>query len=321
MRILALVPGGIGDQILFFPTLDHLKHNYSQAQIDVAVEPRAKGAYRVSDAVHSVLSFDYENRNGPADWSNFIGSVREREYDAVIASGRDPLVGPLLWLMGIPKRVGYAGRWGQWFLTDPVPLKPKQYIAHMYHDLLQGLGIHTPCPELTVQIPVVDQEWAQAEQQRLGLGSSQDYLIIHAGSSRLAQQEGIDRLYSIAGWQAVLQGIKERYPQLSILVIQSPGSTTWTQELTPIYPNLEVLIPQNIGQLAAIIEGAKGMLCTDSAAMHLGVAVQTKVVAMFGSTDPEKLLPKKAHCTGLKSPTGKMADIPPIQIVEQIEID
>ena len=41
MRILALVPGGIGDQILFFPTLDDLKQSYRESQIDVIVEPRS----------------------------------------------------------------------------------------------------------------------------------------------------------------------------------------------------------------------------------------------------------------------------------------
>ena len=41
MRILALVPGGIGDQILFFPTLENLKTQYPNSTIDVMVEPRA----------------------------------------------------------------------------------------------------------------------------------------------------------------------------------------------------------------------------------------------------------------------------------------
>jgi len=52
MRILALVPGGIGDQLLFFPTLESLKNQYPQAAIDVIVEPRAKSAYRVCPYVH-----------------------------------------------------------------------------------------------------------------------------------------------------------------------------------------------------------------------------------------------------------------------------
>ena len=58
MRVVALIPGGIGDQILFFPTLDDLKRIYPDAQIDVVVEPRSKGAYRVSKSIHEVLLFD-----------------------------------------------------------------------------------------------------------------------------------------------------------------------------------------------------------------------------------------------------------------------
>jgi ADP-heptose:LPS heptosyltransferase len=48
MRIVALVPGGIGDQILFFPTLDNLKRSLPSAHIDVVTEPRSKAAYQVS---------------------------------------------------------------------------------------------------------------------------------------------------------------------------------------------------------------------------------------------------------------------------------
>ncbi|NEO28783.1 MAG: glycosyltransferase family 9 protein, partial [Kamptonema sp. SIO4C4] len=55
MRILALVPGGIGDQILYFPTLATLKQQYPDAAIDVLVEPRAKAAYRVCQNVNEVL--------------------------------------------------------------------------------------------------------------------------------------------------------------------------------------------------------------------------------------------------------------------------
>ena len=77
MRILALVPGGIGDQLLFFPTLESLKNQYPQAAIDVIVEPRAKSAYRVCPYVHEVLLFDFKDRNGLADYLNLLGIIRD----------------------------------------------------------------------------------------------------------------------------------------------------------------------------------------------------------------------------------------------------
>jgi len=45
------------------------------------------------------------------------------------------------------------------------------------------------------------------------------------------------------------------------------------------------------GKLAAMIAGANLILCTDGAPMHLAVAVQTYTIALFGPTEPQKLLP------------------------------
>ncbi len=180
MRVVALVPGGIGDQILFFPTLDDLKRYYPDAQIDVVVEPRSKAAYRVSKSVEEVLAFDFKDRNSLADWSNLVGAIRDREYDVAIAVEQSWLISLLLWLTGIPKRIGYQGK-GSVFLTDSVPFKPSQYAAAVYHDLLQALGIKTPVPELAVSVPKPDIEWGQKEQKRLGVHET-GYILIYGGS-------------------------------------------------------------------------------------------------------------------------------------------
>ena len=88
MYVVALVPGSIDNQILFFATLDDLKRYYPHAQIDVIVEPKSKAAYRVSKSVHDVLTFDYKDRNSLADWSNLVGMIRDREYDVAIIVGQ-----------------------------------------------------------------------------------------------------------------------------------------------------------------------------------------------------------------------------------------
>ena len=101
MRIVALVPGGIGDQILFFPTLNDLKRYYPEAQLDVVVEPRSQGAYRVCKVVRDTIPFNFKDRNSLADWGNFVGVIRDREYDVALSLGQRGGVGLLLWLTGI----------------------------------------------------------------------------------------------------------------------------------------------------------------------------------------------------------------------------
>jgi ADP-heptose:LPS heptosyltransferase len=316
MRVVALVPGGIGDQILFFPTLDDLKRSYPNAQIDVVVEPRSKAAYRVSKSVENVLTFDFKDRNSLADWANLVGMIREHEYDVAIALGQSWLVGLLLWLTGIHTRIGYQGK-GSPFLTNPVPLRSQQYAAVMYHDLLQGLGINAPTPELTINVPKPDIEWTDAEQKRLAIKES-GYILIHGGSSQLAKVKGLDKIYPVENWQQIVQQFQYKQPDMPIVVIKGPDDQEFVDSLKEIAPDIRITSPEDIGKLAAMIAGANLMLCTDSAPMHLSVAVQTYTIALFGPTEPAKLLPKSDRFLAIKSPTGKMSDISPKTVLEKI---
>ena len=290
MRTLALVPGGIGDQILFFPTLDDLKRYYPTAEIDVIVEPRSKGAYRVSGSVNEVITFDYKGRNGLADFGNLLGIIRDREYDVVIALGRRWSIGLLLWMTGIPIRIGYQANLGRWFFNNTVPLETEQYAACMYHDLLKGLGINSPCPKLAVRVPKQDLDWATGEQQRLGT-TERGYILIHGGSSRLAQAKGIDNIYPVQKWQQILEDIEQKQPNLPIVLLQEPEDEEWISAMMQSVPELKVTSPGDVGKLAAMIAGANLMLCTDSAPMHLAVAVGTYTIALFGPPSTYRIDP------------------------------
>jgi ADP-heptose:LPS heptosyltransferase len=316
-RVLALVPGGIGDQILFFPTLDDLKRQIPDVELDVVVEPRAVSAYSVSASVQRVIPFNFKGQNGPADWLNLLGEVREQEYDAVLSLGTSWTVGFLMWLMRIPVRVGYTTGKGSFLLTHAVLLNRDQYAAVMYHDLLQGLGLTSPCPTLAIHLSLGDRDWANQELQSLEVGNS-GYLLIHGGSSQLALKKGINKIYPVEGWQKVIREFEHRQPEQSIVLVQGPEDADWVAQMLLQSPQLKVTTPKDIGKLAAMIAGANMMLCTDSAPMHLCVAVQTFLIALFGPTDPQKLLPPSDRFIGIKSPTGEIADIPPALIVEKI---
>ncbi|MBC6433099.1 glycosyltransferase family 9 protein [Nostoc sp. HG1] len=316
MRVVALVPGGIGDQILFFPTLDDLKRNYPNAQIDVVVEPRSKAAYRVSKSVHEVLTFDFQDRNSLADWGNLVGTIRDREYDVAIAVKQNWLMGLFVWLTGITTRIGYQGK-GAVFLTNAVPFKPSQYAAAVYHNLLQPLTIKTPVPELAVNVPKTDIDWAEKEQKRLGVHET-GYILIHGGSGQLSQAKELDKIYPVDKWHQIIQNFQEKQPDLPVVVVKGVDDEQFVRSLLGSSPNIKVTAPDDIGKLTAIIAGANLMLSTDSAALQLSVAVQTYTIALFGPTDPAKLLPKNDKFLAIESPTGKTADVSPNEVLEKI---
>ena len=313
MRILALVPGPIDEQILFFPTLEDIKRQYAQAAIDVIVEPRAKAAYRVCQHVHEVLTFDYKDKISLADYLNLLGTIRDREYDAVLSLSQDWAIELLLWLNGIPVRVGYKTN-KSWFLSNPVPLKIEQYAAYMYHDLLPGMGIQSPCPELKVTVPKADIDSVEAAQKQLEIKDS-GYILIYDNSGSSTEPES----YPLPQWQRIVEDIQRKQPDIPVVLLESWQNGSWIAQMKQACPTLKKISPPDIGKLAASIAGANLMLCTDSTPMYLSVAVGTYTIALFGSTNAKKRLPPNSdRYLGIQSPTKSIADIQPETILHQI---
>ncbi|MGB3614351.1 MAG: glycosyltransferase family 9 protein, partial [Elainellaceae cyanobacterium] len=82
--------------------------------------------------------------------------------------------------------------------------------------------------------------------------------------------------------------------------------------------NIKVTQPDDIGKLAAMIAGANLMLCTDSAPMHLAVALKVYTLALFGPTDPALLLPNDDKFVAITSDSDRMADISPETVLKQV---
>lgn len=287
-RILALVPGGVGDQLLFFPTLTTLKQVYPNADIDVVIEPRAASAYKLCTRVHNTIKFDFKANNSLADIGNLLGTLRDYNYDAVLSLGTKWSVRFLLWLTGIPVRVGYEGQ-ANFLLTNTVPLNPDQYAARMYHDLVKGLGINVPCPPIQLNLAKADLDWAKQTQTKMNLTNG--YVLLHGGSSQLAIDKGIYKIYPAHQWAEVIRTIQPKLGNLPVVAVQGPEDRQFVAELTRELPQVPIVSPPDLGKLSALIAGANLFLCTDSAPMHIGVAVGTAMVVLFGPTDPAKLLP------------------------------
>lgn len=305
MQVVALVPGGISEQILFFPTLDDLKQNYPEAEIDVIVEPRAKSAYRLSKSVNDVLTFDYRDRNSPADWANLLGVLRDRGYEAVLTTGQSGTISLLLWLSGIPTRVGYGKKRG-FFLTQAVPRQSDQYLAATYHDLLKGLDINTPCPELGLRISGADQDWANAERNKLGLNGG--YVLI---------DDDLE-LYPLESWQKVIQDLQQKQPDLPVVILQDLEDRSFVSTLVERCPGLKVTKTGDVGKLAAMVAGANLLICTEGTAMHLAVALQVYTLVLSGQTSAANLLPEADKFLSVHAASGQLTEISPEQVLQKV---
>ncbi|PZO54538.1 MAG: glycosyltransferase [Phormidesmis priestleyi] len=326
MRILALIPGGISDQLLFFPALEAIKKAYPKAEIGVVAEPSAIAAYRVSKIVNTVIPFAFSaNNNSPSDWANLLGIIRDREYEVAITTHLKWNQGLLLWLSGVPTRVAYSSTTAPWFYTATVPEPPAStYLADSYRKLLSAIGIEpspsAPTIQPNINVPEADISWANALRDRLNLKNG--YVLMYPGPATDQSPSAEKATYPIQSWQTLISDFRAKQPELPVVLLQTEESVAQVSALKSSDSGLLIATANNLGQSAAMVAGADLLLTPDSPIMQLAIALKVFTLGLFGTQSPEAMLPlaqgEETRFIGIPSPTNSVADIAPETILKKV---
>jgi lipopolysaccharide heptosyltransferase II len=312
-RLLAINFGGLGDEVLFLPTLRTIRTAHPSWHITLLTEPRAKSISDVTNVIDANIVFDIKKKPlVPADYWELVRLLRSGHYDVVLSSGSSPPVSMLLFLSGIPERVGFGSNAvAKLLLTNPVPLNRSQHAVRMYHDLVKGLGLPAECgaPEVHVEQTNVEKMSAL-----LGTKSGAKTILLHPGTSRLAIEKGIIKNWDPQNWAELIRKFLGD-GNFKVVLAGGPDDQDSIEQITTLLksgsPSVDLSHPQfllaygkttSLKDLVALIQLSDVIVCVDSAPMHLAVGLNKPTVAMFGPTDPAKLLWPDPRFTALRDP-------------------
>jgi ADP-heptose:LPS heptosyltransferase len=318
-KLLAINFGGIGDEVLFLPTLQTIRDHAPDASITLLLEPRSRSVAELTELVDNVITFDIKKRPlAISDLLDLLALIKEGGYDCVVSSGSSPMVAGLLFLSGIRERVGYgASALGRLLLTQPVPLRRKQYAASMYHDLAIGFleqqRLAPPVvpkedliPRVTLRSDCLDRMTEFLKKKNIDASKrsqNSKLILMHPGTSRLATEKGIFKTWPTDSWIDLLFLIakeNEKKPPADRDVVVLAGGPDDKEIIADILTKAGDQLPhlvsaygetKSLADLAALIKLCDLMVCVDSAPMHVAVGLRQRVVALFGPFDPSLLLP------------------------------
>lgn len=281
-KILAINFGGIGDEILFLPTLISLKKAYPDAKITLALEPRSKGIKDLTDIIDEIFLIDVKSKTKYFELLKLIFLARNGKYNLVISSGANKFISILLFLTGIKYRYGYnTGKLSDILLTNTVTLNKNQYACAMYHDLI------TPITDIKTYLPEINIKSAQKEPNTI---------LIHPGVSKLSVQMGMIKTISAERWAQVINLLIEKGKKVilaggpddkdCIELIRNALKNKNSENFVDYYGKTKSLT-----DLAQLVASSEKFLCSDSAPLHIAVALNTKTYVIFGPTDYKKLIP------------------------------
>lgn len=288
-RILFINFGGLGDEILFLPTIQSVKKEFPNSHIALALEERSKGILHLTDSIDEVLYANIKGKNKYLELFKLLLKIWKGKYDLVISSGSNKFISIFLFMTFIPERYGYnSGKLSKILLTKAIDLNKNQYAAHMYHDLAKHITtITTQTPNLSIQKkPTIS-----------------NTILIHPGVSKISVKKGMIKTIPALQWAEVIEKLADCGKH--VILTGGPDDKECIDLIvqkvpTNKYENLYGTT-NTLKDLAELISSAETFLCSDSAPLHIAVALGIKTFVIFGSTDDKKLIPNSPNVIPIKN--------------------
>jgi heptosyltransferase-2 len=282
----------VGDTIISFPAVYSLRHLFPKAHITVLTKSHLTGLWKANTDLDEVIPYDMPTGAGRVFGEMRIARlVREKEIDLAVIFPRSFSSAWMVFLGGIPHRIGYKGEGRDWFLTERIGRTPEllcQHRMYYYLHLVEHLG-RCPSPSLPSLFLNGNQEsWSNAFLSQHDL---KDTVLIGFNPGATY---GDAKCWPSERFVELGRRLKKGYGA-SILIF---GSSR------PQEKALNVMIAQGIGegclnlsgetsllQLAALLRHCRVLATNDTGTMHIAAAMGTRVVAIFGPTDPQTTSP------------------------------
>ncbi len=281
-KILILQTAFLGDVILTLPLAQSLRRAYPDAVIDMVVLPSAANVVEGSPAVTAALIFDKKGgQRGIRPLLRFGLELRARRYDLVISPHRSLRTAVLVLFSGARRRIGFRTSALTLVFTDLVDRPMSEHEVDRTLGLLRPLGIEPFRKEKPQIVPDDgDKERVDRFLRDAALEDS-NFLTIAPGSVWLtkrwpvARYAGLVRALESQGMACVLIGGPED-DELARHILLEAGARRSVHAAGRL----------SIRQSAEIIRRSRLLITNDTAPLHLGVSMHTRVVALFGPTVP-----------------------------------
>ncbi|MEN9572448.1 MAG: lipopolysaccharide heptosyltransferase [Verrucomicrobiota bacterium] len=311
-RLLLRGVNWLGDAVMTTPALLQLRLALPETHITLLTQEKLAGLWQGHPAVDAVMTF--ERKEGSFSVAR---RLREGGFDAALVLPNSVRSGLEVRLAGIPRRIGYAGGWRDWLLTQAVPRRANvvemrkrtveevqrlvagaQHVGaeagapaashHLFHYLHLAAALGAKPEPLAPFIAVTEAEVAAAKAKfnlpaglLIGLNAGAEY--------GPAKRWPADRFIATA---------KELGVRLNcnFVLFGGPADHALATEITAalaVSGQRSAVSVTNLAgrtslrELCAALRACRVVLTNDTGPMHLAAAVGTRLVGLFGSTSME----------------------------------
>ncbi|MGH7847000.1 MAG: lipopolysaccharide heptosyltransferase II, partial [Candidatus Binatia bacterium] len=319
-RILLVQTSFFGDVVLTTPLIAEIKRRFPQAHLAVLCKAQVQGLLENNPAIDEVLAYDKAGtQRGLAAFWEKARELRQREFTIAISPHKSFRTALLLFLAGIPCRIGFRQSAG-WFLYHyRASRMTSRHDVERNLSILAALGIDpSKCQkDLQLETDRAARQSVALAFQSCGIQKDEDRLLFGLSPGSVWPM----KRWHLEGYAKVIRDLKKTYACEILLFGASEDRDTIVtlQQLTGSL-GVDLVGRFSLRELPAAIDWCDLFICNDTGPMHVAVARGVPVVAIFCATTPSLgfypysskaiVVEKDLHCRpcsphgGIRCPLG-----------------
>jgi len=284
----------VGDAVMTMPALRALRRAHPGSRISLLVRPSVSPLFEHDPTIDEIIVYS-EEYAGIAGRLKLARMLRKRNFCRAFLLQNAIDAAALAFLAGIPKRTGYSRDGRGFLLTEAVAFDAHARGLHhidYYLTLLSRVGIDagTSAP----WIFLLTEERLKARETLRGL--RRPVIALNPGAAYGSSKRWPPERFAEVAVRTILEAGG------SVVILGGPSETRISRE---VIDKIDAALPAQgkggdgsstvldlagkttLRELAALIAESDILITNDSGPMHIGYAVGTPLVAIFGSTSPE----------------------------------
>lgn len=275
MRILCFHLNQIGDLAFSLPALKCLRDSFPDAHITSVVRPGMKEILESTGLPNKVLS---RNSGINIDKLRLARHLALAKPDLALVFSQSAGSALLAYLSRAPKRIGFINTTLGFLLTSQLEFNhPPSTVNNLR--LVEAIGGKITYRDYSGLLKATPEQTQRANKllEAHGIGPDDAIAALSPGTSgRRSVKEWTDEGFAAVGRHLSESGVKP-------VILGATPAYNIVKECNAI---LDLSGKTNLGEVVAILARSMVLVAVDSGILHLGAAVGTRVVGLYGSSNP-----------------------------------
>jgi len=280
-NILVVNVNWLGDAVFSSSLFKALKKAYPQARVSCLCVPRVKEVLAYCPYVDKIIVYDEKGKHRhPWKKWKLICNLRNEKFDAAFLLHRSMTRSLMVYLAGIPLRIGYGKAKG--LLTHPVPMKAEDiHRCDYYLKVLESYGIKVEERSCELRLKLEDMQKVDDKLSKAGIGPAEKYVVLNTGGNWDLKRWDADSFVRLA---KRLQG---EYA-LKIVFPGADKDREFCHGLAQAIGPMAIVLAgtTTLGESLALYKRAMVVISGDSGPLHLANSVGADVIGIYGPTLP-----------------------------------